>query len=134
MWFWKKHLATCDWSNFFFVCPLAHGSNRRPSHHCDLQDPLTNCARPGVEFVSWCCRDTANPVVPQWELLFFAGCAPGMLKFPDQGSNPQHSSDNARSLTTRPPGNSRYKIFFMFSTLGCLTVGRPIRKLSEKLA
>ena len=26
--------------------------------------------------------------------------------FPGQGSNPNHSSDNAKSLTARPPGNS----------------------------
>lgn len=32
-------------------------------------DPLTNCARPEVESVSWCCRDAADPVVPYWELL-----------------------------------------------------------------
>lgn len=45
-------------------------------------------------------------------LFFFFDCAHGMLKFPGQGSNsrhssdPSHSGDNARSLTTRPPGNS----------------------------
>ena len=39
--------------------------------------------------------------------------ARGTQKFLDQGSNPchgrdpNHSSDNARSLTARPPGNSR---------------------------
>ena len=27
------------------------------------------------------------------------------VKFPGQGSNPNHSSDNAKSLTIRPPGN-----------------------------
>ena len=36
----------------------------------------------------------------------FFGHAHGLQKFPGQGSNPHHSSDNARSLTTRPPGNS----------------------------
>ena len=29
-----------------------------------------------------------------------------MWKFPDQGSHPHHSSDNAESPTARPPGNS----------------------------
>ena len=44
--------------------------------------------------------------------FFFCGCTHGMQKFPGQGLNPIHSSDfsccsdNARSLTTRPPGNS----------------------------
>ena len=43
--------------------------------------------------------------------LFF-GHAHGIQKFPSQGSNPSHSSnlshtrDNAKSLTTRPSGNS----------------------------
>ena len=31
--------------------------------------PLTHCARPGVEPVSQGCRDAADPIVPQWELL-----------------------------------------------------------------
>ena len=30
--------------------------------------PLTHCDRPGTELVSWHCRDTADPVVPQLEL------------------------------------------------------------------
>ena len=29
----------------------------------------THCARPGIEPVSWCCRDDGNPVAPQQELL-----------------------------------------------------------------
>ena len=33
-------------------------------------NPLTPCAGPGIEPVSWRCRDAANPVVPQRELLF----------------------------------------------------------------
>ena len=31
-------------------------------------DPLTHCSRPGIEPVSWCCRDAADPVAPQQEL------------------------------------------------------------------
>ena len=34
-------------------------------------------------------------------------CACGMQKFPGQELNPSRSSDNAGSLTTRPPGNSK---------------------------
>ena len=34
------------------------------------------------------------------------GHAHGMQKCPGWGSKPCHSSDNARSLTTQPPGNS----------------------------
>ena len=32
-------------------------------------DPLSHCAGPGIKLVSWCCRDTANLVAPQQELL-----------------------------------------------------------------
>ena len=45
-------------------------------------------------------------------IFFFFCCAGGMQKFPDQGSNlyhssdPSHGSDNTRSLTHEPPGNS----------------------------
>jgi len=31
--------------------------------------PLTHCTRLGIEPVSWCCRDAADPVAPQQELL-----------------------------------------------------------------
>ena len=34
------------------------------------------------------------------------------LKFPGQGSNLSHSSDNAEHLTAKPPGNFRYFIFY----------------------
>ena len=34
------------------------------------------------------------------------GHAHSMRKFPGQGMNPCHCSDNAKSLTTTPPGNS----------------------------
>ena len=42
-------------------------------------------------------------------IIFFAfvfGCNHSMQKFPSLGSNPLHSSDNAATLTARPPGNS----------------------------
>ena len=39
------------------------------------------------------------------------GCACGMRKFLGQGLNPCHGSNNAESLTTRPPGNSRRTVF-----------------------
>ena len=35
-----------------------------------MLDPLTHRAGPGFEPVSWCCRDAADPIVPQQELLF----------------------------------------------------------------
>ena len=30
-------------------------------------DPLTHCARPGIEPASWLCGDTTSPAAPQWE-------------------------------------------------------------------
>ena len=33
--------------------------------------PLTHCTGPRIEPASWHCRDTADPVMPHWELLFF---------------------------------------------------------------
>ena len=47
-----------------------------------------------------------------YDSFFFHGCAHGMWWFWGQGSNPcygsdwSHSSDNIRSLTAEPPGNS----------------------------
>ena len=34
-------------------------------------DPLIHCAGPGMEPASLCCRDTTDPVAPQWELPNF---------------------------------------------------------------
>ena len=42
---------------------------------------------------------------------FYFGYAHNTQKFPGQGSNPHHSSDNARSSTARPPGNSKCNNF-----------------------
>lgn len=39
-------------------------------------------------------------------LFIFFGHAHSTQKFPSQGSNPYHGSDNTRSFTARPPGNS----------------------------
>ena len=36
-----------------------------------MPDPLTHCARLGIKPVAWCCRDSADPCVPQWELTGF---------------------------------------------------------------
>ena len=33
-------------------------------------DPLTHCARPGIEPLSQCSQEAADPVVPQRELPF----------------------------------------------------------------
>lgn len=43
--------------------------------------------------------------------LFFFGCDYGMQKFSGEGSNTCQSSDNAASLTSRPPGNSKVGLF-----------------------
>ena len=53
------------------------GQGSDPNHGCHLwyscSNPgsSTHCARPGIEPASWCCRDAANSVVPQQELLRF---------------------------------------------------------------
>ena len=44
------------------------------------------------------------------------GHAASMQKFPDQGSNPCHSSNNARSLTVKPPRNSK---MYLFKCVSC---------------
>ena len=53
----------------------------------------------------------------------FFGCTYGMWKFPGQGSNLRHSSNNAGSLTARPPGNSWLisKIVFLLCYYSCLS-------------
>ena len=38
---------------------------------CGNTRPLTHCTGPGIKPVSQCCRDTADPLVPQWELHAF---------------------------------------------------------------
>ena len=41
-------------------------------------------------------------------LLFYYGQAQGKQKFPGQGSNLRHSSDNAKYLISKKTGNSNY--------------------------
>ena len=46
---------------------LAHGSDL--SHSCNVHaGSFTHCTRPGIELASWCCRNTADPIMPQQEL------------------------------------------------------------------
>ena len=86
---------------------------------------LTHWSRPGIEpassrilvrFVSaeprWELRDFFFKVVKYiqhgiYHLNAFFGLTHSMQKFP----NPCHSSDNARSLTAEPPGNSHLTYF-----------------------
>ena len=47
-------------------------------------------------------------------MIFFFFChACSMRKFPGQGSNPCHRSNNTESLISRPPGNSMAIVFFL---------------------
>ena len=66
----------------FFSHPAAHGAPspgiRSKSHIATYPAaaatlaPLTHRARPEIEPVSWCYRDTAeDPIAPQWELQDF---------------------------------------------------------------
>ena len=64
---------------FSFLAALWHmkvsGQGSDPSHNCNLchscnsTESLTHCAGAGIEPAFWCCRDTTDPIVPQWELL-----------------------------------------------------------------
>ena len=61
---------------FFFFSFLATprhvefpGQRSDLSLSCNLCNPLAQCAGAGIEPVSWSCRDAADPIVQQWELL-----------------------------------------------------------------
>lgn len=56
-------------------------------------------------------------------ITFFFGCTRGLRKFPGQELNWSHSIDIAKSLTTRPSGNSQLKMF-LYSYQHCL-LGNP---------
>ena len=103
---------------FFFLTAPQHmefpGQGSDPSRNCDL---CHSCSNTGSLLNPLCqagdrtcrCRDTVNPVVPQWELLFFIffilffifGCSVQRLdvgsQFPDQGLNPSPSSESVKS-------------------------------------
>lgn len=55
--------------------------------------------------------------------FFFFGCTRGLRKFPGQELNWSHSIDIAKSLTTRPSGNSQLEMF-LYSYQHCL-LGNP---------
>lgn len=54
-----------------------------------------------------------------WGFFFFFGSASTMREFPGQGSNPNHSSDNAESSPTRPPGNSHSPCYYEYTSPDC---------------
>ena len=68
-----------------------------------MTDTLVNLI---VVIISQCTHISTHHIVHLKHMQFF-GRTHGMQKFPGQGTNPSHSSDNAKSLTTRPPGNSQ---------------------------
>ena len=53
----------------------------------------------------------------------YFGHAHSMQKFPGQGLNPHHSSDNAGFLTARPPGNSYLYFYICDRWVMCLNLG-----------
>ena len=57
------------WLHQWHMEILGQGLNLSCTTAAVMPDPLTHCVGLGMEPVSWCCRDTANPIVPQWELL-----------------------------------------------------------------
>ena len=54
------------------------------------------------------------------EGTFFFWLCPWHVEAPGQGSNPSHNSDNARSLATRPPGNSMKELLFKKCKVGLM--------------
>ena len=60
------------------------GSDVRQSwdlwYSCEIPDPLTLFLEV-TELVSWCCRDAANPTVPQWELQKLIVISSWFLKY-----------------------------------------------------
>ena len=63
-------------------------------------DPLTHCARSGIEPTSWRCRDTTDPVAPQRDLLpttVFAQHPHPTLKALSYANGP-HPDDSCHSL------------------------------------
>ena len=43
-------------------------------------DQLNHCTQLGMEPVSWRCREAADPIVPQWGLLFLSFFFPSLLR------------------------------------------------------
>ena len=76
----------------------------------------------------------------KWYTLFYFifWLCHGIQKFPGQGLHPSHSSDNTKSLTTRPPGNSwmvfyKWTYHFFFVLLGSHLKHMEIPRLRVKL-
>ena len=63
--------------------------------------------------------------LPSFLFFFTFAHAHSILKFPGQGLNPNSSSDNVKSLTTRQPGNSFTILFINDVVLFLFTVFFP---------
>ena len=82
---WTRFDSTVkDFFFFSFGPPMANGVPRPGIRSNQIQataagytavaatlNPLTYCAQLGIKPGSWCSRDAANPVAPQWELPKF---------------------------------------------------------------
>ena len=71
-------------------------------------DPLTRDAGLRIKPASWGCRDTADPVVPLWEVLFF---------FFFYWLNPQHMQVTRPGITSEPqllpiPQLQQHQLFY----------------------
>ena len=110
--------------DLFFDCPSAIGSSQARDQigaavvtytiTVAAPDPLTHCARPGMEPASWGCRDSTNAIAPQQELqertflnwnakrevFLFQGIADknSKLKANQNLANPQESSDSKNNM------------------------------------
>ena len=82
-------------------------------------------------FFHWATTGTPN------EVDFF-GCAHGRWKFLGQGLNPNHRSDNARSLTARPPEIDifNFPIFWIkklrHNVVKCISQGHVSSKIQSQ--
>ena len=92
-----------------------------------LQLPYANYLKEGAPAQNINCVlnlfSTANNLYIFFFFFFFFGLVHVMGKFRGQGRNQSHSSYNATSLTTRPPGNSNQSILTVLISGTCLDVG-----------
>ena len=101
----------------FFGCPVAYGVNEpqlqpKPQlQQCWILNPQSwardlTCVPGLLRHCQSCCATAGATKKQIYFVIFFFSHTRSIQKFPGQESNLNHSSDNAESLTTRPPGNS----------------------------
>ena len=106
------------------------GQGSDPSHSCDLSHScsdarsLTHCAGPEIKLVSQCSQDTANPIVPQWELPLY------LFKYdisPSETSKLQELKKNSKSFQRGKKQVITYRVTSTKLTLGLLSITKNTR-------